>query len=237
MTSWGERLFRHRLAFIVGFFGLAAIVAFAFGRMEAVSELLSPLGTRSFLPTGMLCLLAFWLRASGEARLGSAVYGQVASSRVVTSGPFRLMRHPLYAGTWLFFVAGAAAWVPLVVLVPLAVVFGAGLRAIAVFEEGALAAAHGEAWDRYAAAVPRFFGVPGDVEADGISVALKAWVVAAVSNLGFLSLGVYRLLVGLELGFRGLATLNLLAFTVWIVVVVARRVRSRPSIASGERRR
>lgn len=224
--TFGERLFRHRLAFIVGAYGVAALAAVALSRLDDPPALLSSLGTQAFLPTGVLCLLAFALRASGEARLGSAVYGQVASTRVVTSGPFRLLRHPLYAGTWLFFVAASAAWVPLVVLAPLALVFLAGLVAIAAHEERALEATHGAAWRRYAEAVPRFVGVPGSVEPDGISTSGPAWAMATVSNLGLLSLGLYRVLVGLGLGFRGLATLNLAALTIWVIVVVVRRVRA-----------
>lgn len=223
--AFGERLFRHRLAFIVGAYGLAALAALALSRLDDPPALLSSLGTRTFLATGTLCLVAFGLRASGEARLGGAVYGQAASTRVVTSGPFRFMRHPLYAGTWLFFVAASAAWVPLVVLAPLALVFLAGLVAIATHEERALEATHGEPWRRYAEAVPRFLGVPGRVEPDGISTSGPAWAKAAVSNLGLLSLGLYRLLVGLDLGFRGLASLNLAALTIWVAVVVVRRVR------------
>lgn len=222
----GEFLFRHRLALIVGFFGAAAATAVGLARLDGASEFLTPLGRAAFPVTGALCLVAFALRASGEARLGTVVYGQAASPRLVTSGPFRFMRHPLYAGTWLFFVAGGAPWLPLAILVPGALVFGVSLWLVAAHEERMLEAVHGDAWQRYAAAVPRFIGFPHAAEPDGLRVGARAWMFGSLSNLGFLSLGVYRLLLAAGLDFRGLGTLNLLCLMLWIVVVFARRVRA-----------
>jgi protein-S-isoprenylcysteine O-methyltransferase Ste14 len=234
----GALLFRRRLLVIVGFFLAAMMIAVVLHGATALPRVLVPSGSllareALFLVTGPLCLLAFFLRASGEARLGSAVYGQDAPPRIITAGPFRHMRHPLYAGTFLFFIAAAAPYLPLSLLLPLGGLFAAALRAIATYEERSLAAAHGEAWARYAAAVPQLLPWKSlgrrealAAEADDV-VSLRAWGAAALSNLGLLSLGLYRVLVGLELSFVGLGVLNLACLTLWVGVVVVRRLRQR----------
>lgn len=225
----GEALFRHRLAVIVGFF-LAGIVAASAQRLAPdtpiIRSLADVVGLReSFLPAGFLCLLAFALRTWGEAVLGGAVYGQEAAPRVVASGPFRYMRHPLYAGTWLFSVAAVAPHVPLVFLGGAGIAFALALRSIAVHEEDHLLARHGDAWRRYAQAVPRFLGRASPVEDDGVRPHARAWGLAALSNVGMASLGAYRLLTALDSGFWGIGALNVALLAVWLAVVVVRRVR------------
>ena len=74
--------------------------------------------------------------------------------------------------------------------------------------------------------MPRFFGVFRAVDDDGISVTTAALAVAALSNLGMLSLGLYRVVTGLGVHARGLGLLNVLALVLWLVVVVVRRVRA-----------
>jgi protein-S-isoprenylcysteine O-methyltransferase Ste14 len=222
----GAALFRHRLAVILGFFVVAAGLAIVLHRdAGAVAPQQSPW----FLTSGLVCLVAFAFRTTGEARVGGAVYGQQASPRLVTSGPFRLLRHPLYAGTWLFFVGAVAPYLPIVVVAVLALLFAAALRGIAVHEEHGLLAVHGAAWERYAAAVPRFVGVPravaGDVDVDAAVPSSAAWSGAALSNLGMLSLGLYRVVVGAGFNFRGLGLLNVTCLLVWLGVVVVRRLR------------
>jgi protein-S-isoprenylcysteine O-methyltransferase Ste14 len=227
----GAQLFRHRLAVIVGFFLVAGLVAFVGGRRPDLIPLATTItlvGLKpAFLVAGLGCLVAFALRASGEARLGAAVYGQSASSRVVTSGPFRVMRHPLYAGTWLFFTSAAAPYLAPLLAAVFAVAFAACLRLIAIHEETELRAAHGDAWDRYASAVPRFVGVPRAVDDDGLATTARSWALAALSNLGLLSLGLYRVLVATGGNFKGAGLFNVLCLTLWLVVVVVRRVKRR----------
>ena len=229
----GERFFRWRLVVIVGFFGLA--VAWAVWmlknpdlavRAPLVRSLSELVGLRLvFVVSGALALLAFALRASGEARLGAAVYGQTASTRVVTGGPFRWLRHPLYAGTWLFFVAATAPYLAPLVLAVLSAAFFACLRAIAIHEEVALQAAHGDAWTRYAAAVPRLFGVAGAVEPDGIRLSGSNIAAATLGNLGLLSIGLYRVLVGFGAPTKLLGVLNVACLGLWLAVVFVRRAR------------
>lgn len=224
VLSMGAHLFRHRLAVILGFFAVAGGAAVVVARATGAGGF-GP-SSPTFLPSAVGCLLAFALRASGEARVGAAVYGQVASTRLVTSGPFSHLRHPLYAGTWLFFVSSTAPWLPVAVAVALAVAFAVALSSIAAFEERALERVHGDAWRSYAAAVPRFAGRTRPVEPDGVVVDARAWSVAALSNVGMLAVGGQRLVVGAGLDFRGLRMLTLLALVVWVAVVVARRRRA-----------
>lgn len=224
----GEQLFRWRLAVIVGAFGLAAgYAALDMGLHLGLRSLATLVGLeRAFLLTGPVCLLAFALRLSGEARLGAVVYGQEASLRVVTGGPFRFSRHPLYLGTWLFFAAASAPYLPPLVLAVLAAGFATALVAIARYEERALALVHGEAWARYARAVPRVLGpASGAVDDDGIAPSARAWGAALAGNLFFLSLGVYRIAAGLGEPPKALALLNLACLGLWLLVVAARRLR------------
>lgn len=226
----GAILFRWRLAVIVGLTAAAIVVAVVLAKQEApkpasLSDVVG-LGV-VFAVTGALLLLGFVLRTTGEARLGSVVYGQDAAPRVVTGGPFRLLRHPLYAGTWIWMVSVAAPYLPAVVVVAHAVVCAAALAAIAVYEEAALAEKLGAAWTRYAGAVPRFVGLPRRVDDDGVRVTAGALGLAALSNLGLFSLGAYRLLTAAGVEFVGLKSLNLLCIAVWLLVVVVRRVMAR----------
>ena len=225
----GAALFRHRLAVIVGFFALAIVTAIVVARLVPGAVVVGP-ASAAWAPSGIACVLAFAVRTWGEARVGAAVYGQSASSRLVTSGPFSLVRHPLYVGTWLFFAGATAPYLPLAAAIALDVAFALALRAIAVHEEVGLQATHGEAWAAYAARVPRFVGLPrsgGEDGGDGVVVGAGAWAIAALSNVGMLSLGGYRVVSGAGVDFVGLRSLTLLGLTVWFVVVVVRRLRRR----------
>jgi protein-S-isoprenylcysteine O-methyltransferase Ste14 len=229
----GELLFRWRLAVIVGAFGLAgAWAALALKVDTGFASTTSLWGVeRVWLVTGPLCLVAFALRVAGEARLGAAVYGQQASARVVSGGPFRFSRHPLYLGTWLFFAAACAPFVPPVVLAAIAAPFAWALASIGAHEERALAAKHGDAWTRYANAAPRFLGVPRAFIDDGITPSARDYASAVAGNVFFLSLGVYRIAAG-SAGFDapGMKLLGLVNFAllgVWLLVVTSRRLRAR----------
>lgn len=229
----GELLFRWRLAVIVGAFGLAgAWAALALKLDLGLASSTSLWGVeRVWLSTAPLLLVAFALRVTGEARLGAAVYGQAASARVVSGGPFRFSRHPLYVGTWLFFVAACAPFVPPLVLAAIAVPFAFALATIGAHEERALADKHGDAWTRYAHAAPRFLGVPRGAVDDGIRPTMRDYASAVAGNMFFLSLGVYRIAAGIA-GFDapGMKLLGLANFAVlaaWLLIVTSRRLRTR----------
>ncbi len=229
----GEILFRWRLALIVGAFGLAgAWAAIALKIETGLPSSTSLWGVELvWLCTAPLLLIAFALRVTGEARLGAAVYGQQASARIVSGGPFRFSRHPLYVGTWLFFVAACAPFVPPLFLAAIAIPFALALAAIGAHEERALAEKLGDEWTRYANAAPRFLGVPRGFVDDGIAPSARDYASAVAGNVFFLSLGVYRLAVGLA-GFEapGMKLLGLANFAVlaaWLILVTTRRLRTR----------
>lgn len=229
----GELLFRWRLAVIVGAFGLAG----AWAALALKVDLGLPSSTsmwgleRVWLCTAPLLLIAFALRVTGEARLGAAVYGQQASARVVSGGPFRFSRHPLYVGTWLFFVAACAPFVPPLVLAAIAIPFALALAAIGAHEERALREKHGDAWTRYANAAPRFVGVPPAFVDDGIAPTARDYLSAVAGNMFFLSLGVYRIAAGIAgfdaPGMQLLGLANFAIFGAWLLIVSARRLRTR----------
>lgn len=229
----GELLFRWRLAVIVGAFGLAgawAALALKVDLGLASSTSLWDL-ERVWLVTAPILFVAFALRVTGEARLGAAVYGQQASARVVSGGPFRFSRHPLYVGTWLFFVAACAPFVPPLVLALIAVPLAFALASIGAHEERALAEKHGDAWTRYANAAPRFLGVPRGFVDDGITPSARDYASAVAGNVFFLSLAIYRVAAGLAgADAPGMKLLGLVNFTVlaaWLLIVTTRRLRTR----------
>lgn len=76
---------------------------------------------------------------------------------IITTGPFRIVRHPLYASTiWMFLAAALAYWNWLSALETL-VVFLPAMTYRAHLEERALESAFGEAYAAYRTGTPRFF--------------------------------------------------------------------------------
>ena len=124
------RIARRRV--ILGF--LVGVAAFAYARPS----------WRSIAAGVPVALLGEGLRIWAAGHL-------VKGREVTTSGPYRLMRHPLYAGSALigvgFAAAAASAPVAGVVLGYLAVMTAAAIR----LEEATLRADFGDAWARYAA--------------------------------------------------------------------------------------
>jgi protein-S-isoprenylcysteine O-methyltransferase Ste14 len=234
----GALLFRHRLAVIGGFFLVAAVGVVGVARHEnGGAGMALPSDTISgatgadalcWAFSAVACILAFAVRTWGEAHLGAAVYGQTASTTLVTSGPFGYVRHPLYVGTWLFFAGAIAPYLPFAATVVLAGLFAMALRAVAVHEEGALDTTHGEAWRRYCAHVPRLWGVAvAGWKSDGVVPQLSHWALAAFSNLGMLALGSFRLVRAAGIDFVGLRAATFGALVLWLTVVVVRRLRQR----------
>ena len=96
------------------------------------------------------------LRVSGAAYLGAATVqrGEMVGDRVVTGGPFRYTRNPLYLGTLLNTVALAMLMRPEAGVLTLALIAIVQLRLIAR-EEPYLSARLGAAYTSYFALVPR----------------------------------------------------------------------------------
>lgn len=124
------RIARRRV--IVGF--AVAVAAFAWARPS----------WRSIAAGVPIALLGEGLRIWAAGHL-------VKSVEVTVSGPYRWLRHPLYAGSAImgigFVVAAASPLVAGIVLAYLAVMIAAAVR----LEEATLRADFGDTWSRYAA--------------------------------------------------------------------------------------
>lgn len=137
-----------------GVFGLAL---FAGNTLGLPSWLRLGLGV-PLLAAGVL-LIAWGFRALSVATLG-------VEGAFVRSGPYRFSRNPQYLGVCIY-------------LASLVVLSGSHLAALAALavalwfvatpfvEEPWLAACHGEAYEAYRRAVPRFFGLGGRRRTDG----------------------------------------------------------------------
>ncbi len=105
---------------------------------------------------GGLCLYAWGMITLGKMFAGSTSLGAqlFVGHRLVTSGPFRFVRHPMYLGIMIAPFGGLLLfhnWTML--LVSLGFLF---LPRRAAREEQALAAEFGEEWQAYAREVPAF---------------------------------------------------------------------------------
>ncbi len=105
---------------------------------------------------GGLCLYTWGMISLGNMYAGSTSLGAqlFAGHRLVTSGPFRYVRHPMYLGIMIAPFGGLLLfhnWTML--LVSLGFLF---LPRRARREEQALAAEFGEEWQAYASQVPAF---------------------------------------------------------------------------------
>ena len=147
------------------------VLVLAFGMLVDLAvfvRLYRPLPVRLSRPLRVLALvvgsvlytagvgLILWGRfALGEMYYVSTAFGAqlFAGHRLVTSGPYALVRHPMYAGATLWALGGTLlfrTWGFLVLLAAVpAVLFVRARR-----EEEALAAEFGEEWRAYARRVP-----------------------------------------------------------------------------------
>lgn len=114
-------------------------------------------------PTPIGVTIGFVVAAIGEALRFWAAGHLVKTAELVTSGPYRYTRNPLYLGRLLVFTGLCVMtrlphgihWI--VLLVGYAVFFGYYLPRKERVEPARLLATHGEAFDRYRRAVPAFF--------------------------------------------------------------------------------
>jgi len=100
-------------------------------------------------------LLVAWARAS-LGRLFSPQLGVQQDHELITTGPYGVVRHPIYLGAIDFTLGSALFWNDMAlvgVAAVLTVCFAAQLR----IEERLFAAHFGEAWEEYRKAVPALF--------------------------------------------------------------------------------
>ncbi|HRC85456.1 MAG TPA: isoprenylcysteine carboxylmethyltransferase family protein [Thermoanaerobaculia bacterium] len=110
------------------------------------------------LLAGGLAMIAGALRALG--RQWSLTARILEGHELVTEGPFRLVRHPIYTGLLAMLVAaGLASARPLGILVGV-LVYWLGTRLRTHLEEGLLLEAFGDSYRRYAARVPALLPWP-----------------------------------------------------------------------------
>jgi protein-S-isoprenylcysteine O-methyltransferase Ste14 len=97
-------------------------------------------------------LIRWW--GSSYHQAGVVFSGRIETDSLTAAGPYRYVRNPLYLGNLLQAIGISMVGPPaatVIILVALTVLL---LRLISL-EEGLLRAAHGEAYERYCAAVPR----------------------------------------------------------------------------------
>jgi protein-S-isoprenylcysteine O-methyltransferase Ste14 len=110
----------------------------------------------------VLVFLGIAITLGSQAAMGASWRGDVdpdARTALVTDGPFRLVRNPVFSGSAIT-VIGLALIVPNMVSLLMLLVFVAGLEIqVRLVEEPYLLRVHGEAYRAYAARTGRF--VPG----------------------------------------------------------------------------
>lgn len=131
-------------------------------RLVAVYALLAALLAFA-RPTPLGVTIGFAVAATGEILRFWAAGHLVKTSQLVTSGPYRYTRNPLYLGRLLIFTGICVMarlphglnWV--VLFLGYAAFFGYYLPRKERVEPARLLAAHGDAYSRYRLAVPAFF--------------------------------------------------------------------------------
>jgi len=114
-------------------------------------------------PTPATVSLGFVLAAAGEAVRMWAAGHLRKTVELITSGPYRYTRNPLYLGRLLVFTGiGIMAWLPwhltwALLAIGWAVFFGYYLRRKERVEPARLLDVHGDAYARYRDAVPALF--------------------------------------------------------------------------------
>jgi protein-S-isoprenylcysteine O-methyltransferase Ste14 len=127
--------------------GLLGVPAWAReGVYPAVRMVAAVLGVAALLATSRC-----WKRMGDDWRMDVSE----RHTALITDGPFRRIRHPIYAFSILLIVCTAVV-LPTPLMLALALLHIVLMHAKARNEEAFLAATHGEAWQRYAARTGRF---------------------------------------------------------------------------------
>lgn len=158
-------------------------------------------------PTPLTVTFGFLALAAGEAlRVWAAGY-LVKTSRLVTSGPYRYTRNPLYLGRLLIFtgivlMAGLPYGIGWIVLAAgWSLFFGYYLPRKERIEPARLRSLHGETYERYFRAVPALFpsltpfpgGTSGGWSSDRLIRNREHWMIVALAAVAlFLLWKAYR---------------------------------------------
>jgi protein-S-isoprenylcysteine O-methyltransferase Ste14 len=153
-------------------------------------------------PTPLYVTLGFAVAAVGEAIRFWAAGHLLKTEELVTSGPYRFTRNPLYLGRLLIFIGLSimarlpygANW--LVLVLGCAVFFGYYLRRKERVEPDRLREKHGEAFERYYRAVPALFptmhpypeGASAGWSSDRMLRNREQWMVVAIVGISLLML-------------------------------------------------
>ncbi len=131
------------------------------GRGQVAAWFVPPVQALAAATAALACLsgamLAIWAAATlgPNFAVGASVRGDERAA-LVTTGPFVLLRHPLYAALGLMAAGATLAWGSIVGLAWVLLAYPLTARLRADLEEQALAEAWPEAWPAYAARTPRF---------------------------------------------------------------------------------
>ncbi len=118
---------------------------------------------------------------------------------LVVSGPYRLVRNPIYVGNWLIWT-GFTTWSALLWMLPVAwVIFALQYAAIVQWEEQRLLAHFGQPYGEYLKAVPRWFPRQASEIGPATPVVPHAWSAVLFSERGTLgAIGLMALLLTLS---------------------------------------
>jgi protein-S-isoprenylcysteine O-methyltransferase Ste14 len=153
--DWIERATRPRL--ILAVLEVATLVAWLFvrGRWGLLPFRDAAVTTAGAVLALTGALFAAWAKAR-LGRLFSAQLGVQADHQLITTGPYAVVRHPIYLGIVDFVLGSALFWNDIALL-------GVGILYIVFFaaqirvEEGIFARHFGEEWERYRASTPALF--------------------------------------------------------------------------------
>jgi protein-S-isoprenylcysteine O-methyltransferase Ste14 len=154
-THWVTRATAARVALAVLEVGTLAAYLAVRGRWRFLPEPDTAVAVAGAVLALTGALFAAWAR-SRLGRLFSPNLGVQAGHRLVTTGPYAVVRHPIYLGI-IDFLIGSALFRNDVALLVVALLFVLFFMAQLRVEERLFSAHFGEEWERYRARTPALF--------------------------------------------------------------------------------